>query len=236
MYTHPKNTSSTSSATSSNRSGTTTKKLTPREFLQRHGTPVQKSTALSKQGHTQQSSNFFTMNGISLPLPSSKVSREVAEAAANLLLHVARNGTGEGTVSTGMLIIIGSIDNYNDTSFGYSNTNTNHFEGRKFYVQQWSKNHRFIFPSFIQDGAMFIDGKTGLILADSFVLQLRTMYADQNGGTGHMQASAAGMQGCLAFKCSTDSCTNDGYGRGNVKVFAGTKSPRYVPIQVSRRF
>ena len=63
-----------------------------------------------------------------------------------------------------------------------------------------------------------IDGKSGKCLDDLFGLQLRTQDADQNGGLGHKNASAAGMYGCLAIKCSADDCICDGKGKGYLKV------------------
>ena len=61
-------------------------------------------------------------------------------------------------------------------------------------------------------------------------LPTRPPFADQNGGTGHMNASAAGLKGCLAIKCSEDICLTDGKGKGNMKVFSGTREPTYVPV------
>ncbi len=164
------------------------------------------------------------------PLPSVKnISNEVAEAAGELILYVARNGIGEHTMATGMLIVIGSKRDYSNDDFGYSNS-SNKFIGRHIKIQEWKSHARFILPCFTQDGALFIDGRSGDILADHYTLQLRTKDADQNGGIGHKQASAAGMKGCFAIKCSADSCSTDGKGCGNLKVFPGTKEPSLIPV------
>ena len=37
-----------------------------------------------------------------------------------------------------------------------------------------------------------------------FNFQMKTQDADQNGGLGHKNASAAGIRGCVAIKCSAD--------------------------------
>merc|ERR1719354_648779 len=79
---------------------------------------------------------------------------------------------------------------------------------------------------------MVIDGKSGKFLGEHFTFQLKTQDADQNGGLGYMTTSAAGEYGCVAIKCSADDALSDGVGKGDLKVFPGTKEAIKVPIVV----
>jgi len=60
--------------------------------------------------------NQCFVNGVKLNLPTG-VDPEVAESVFELLLHGARNGTGEKSVAKGMLLVIGSDDNFENIGF-----------------------------------------------------------------------------------------------------------------------
>ena len=98
-------------------------------------------------------------------------------------------------------------------------------------IRKWEQNECLIFLCFIQDGALFVDGQSGKIFANQYIIDLSTRFSDKNGGTGHRNASAAGIEGCLAIKCSEDSCLIDGKGKGDLKVFPGQKEAVKVPVQ-----
>ena len=164
------------------------------------------------------------------PKEGNIVTRAVAEATCQLLLDVARNGVGETTAAKGMLIVIGSEEHLKDV--GYCDKDKiNKFDSKDVSILDWKKAERDIKPCFMQDEALFINGKTGLIMAEKYKIDIPTRYADQNGGTGHKSASAVGAEGCLAMKCSEDSCVTDGTGKGELKIFSGTKEPIKVPIK-----
>ena len=118
------------------------------------------------------------------PKEGNIVTRAVAEATCQLLLDVARNGVGETTAAKGMLIVIGSEEHLKDV--GYCDKDKiNKFDSKDVSILDWKKAERDIKPCFIQDEALFIDGKTGRIMAEMFKVDKPTRYADQNGGTGH---------------------------------------------------
>merc|ERR1719354_56989 len=149
-----------------------------------------------------------------------------------LALHVARNGIGEGTKATGFMIVLASTADFEDANFGYVSGIINRFKGNDVFVKDWKKHSRSILSCFVQDGAMVIDGKSGKFLGEHFTFQLKTQDADQNGGLGYMTTSAAGEYGCVAIKCSADDALSDGVGKGDLKVFPGTKEASKVPIVV----
>ncbi len=173
--------------------------------------------------------SVFLVNNQPVILPPN-VLMEVATAMGEVLLHGARHGAGERTPCKGMLLVAGSSDDYTDENFGYVHDNHNRFFNREIYIQEWRDHSSFILSCFIQDGAMFIEGSTGLILADRYSLELNTRNADQNGGQGHKVASAVGMRGCLAIKCSADSCMVDGQGKEALKIFPAQREPVYVNV------
>jgi len=173
-------------------------------------------------------SNQFLTNGevIDLP-PSGNITRPIAEAVCELILHAARNGSGEKQPCKGMLVLVGSENQFQD--FGYVQ-GTNKFDTKEMFVQDWKENEAYILGCFLQDLAMFVDGQSGKILADWYKVDLPTRDADHNGGSKHVSASAAGMNGCLAIKCSEDCCLVDGRGKGTLKVFSNDKIPCKVPV------
>ena len=173
--------------------------------------------------------NEIMINNVRVRIPP-KVNPLVAKDALELALHVARNGTGEGTKAIGFMIVLASKADYKDPNFGYG-SKANRFKGNKVLVKDWKKEERFLVSSFVQDGAMVIDAESGRFLSDLFNFQMKTQDADQNGGLGHKNASAAGIRGCLAIKCSADHCLSDGVGKGYLKVFAGTKEAIKVPVR-----
>ena len=175
--------------------------------------------------------NQFRVNGVILDLPNGGeiVDQSVAEATCELLLDVARNGIGERTFAKGMFIIIGSEEHYND--IGYTaKDGINRFNAKDVSILDCKKAEHHIKSCFVQDEAVFINGKTGRIMADKYTVNISTRDADHNGGSRHKNASAAGMEGCLAFKCSEDSCAIDGTGKGELEIFSGTKEPVKVQI------
>ena len=175
----------------------------------------------------------FVINNQVLNLPvSGKVVREVAEAGAEFILYIARNGVGEDKASNGSLVIFGSREEdfeNPETKIGYATVEANRFYAKEIYIQDW-RDADHIHSCFVQDGAIFVDGQTGMILADHFNLELRTEHADQRGGLGQKNASAAGMRGCLAIKTKKDSCQTDGVGKGQLVVFPGQKTPVRVDV------
>ena len=172
--------------------------------------------------------NQFLVNQTIIDLPTSgSVTRRIAEAVCDLIIYGARHGAGESQECKGMIVLAGSQDQFKD--FGYVQGN-NKFEGKDIYVQNWRDSKSFVLNCFLQDLGIFIDGSTGKILADRYKVDLRTRDADQNGGSKHVSASAAGKEGCLAIKCSEDCCLLDGVGKGELKVFSGTKTPTNVPV------
>ena len=196
------------------------------------GCPENNSNKISE---SEVGPNQFQVNGVIIDLPKDPkegeiITREVAEATCQLLLDVARNGVGETTAAKGMLIVVGSEERMKEV--GYCDKNKiNKFDSKDVSILDWEKAERDIKPCFIQDEALFIDGKTGRIMAEMYKIDLLTRNADQNGGTGHKSASAVGAEGCLAIKCPEDSCTIDGTGKGVLKIFSGSKEPAVVPIQ-----
>jgi len=131
-----------------------------------------------------------------------------------------------------MTVIVGSYDKHFDSNaVGYVPENKiNKFANINITVEDWKAHKSDIFECFLQDLGLFVDGKTGKILANQFKVDLPTRNVDQGGGSKHMAASAAGMNGCLAVKCSEDCCLVDGNGKGDLKVFSGTKIPTDVPV------
>ena len=170
------------------------------------------------------------VNGISISLPKSRtILNYVVKKSFDLILHVARNGVGEGIHSTGLIVIIGSQADFENEQFGYC-CSKHIFHYEEITVDKWCSKKEDILLFFIADGAMFINGETGKILGVRFIVQLDTTEADHKGGTAHIHASAAGMYGCLVIKCSVDDCLTDGKGKGCLKVFSGTKDYLEVPI------
>lgn len=150
-------------------------------------------------------SNQFFSNGAVIDLPRTGVTQEVAEAFCELMLHTAREGVGENTKAKGMLIVAGTMDDFEE--YGYCAEGHNQFEHRDVNIMDWKNIKPAILPCFIQDKALFIEGRTGKIIADKYelVFDLKTKkQADQSGGTGHTNASTAGLKGLLAIKCSED--------------------------------
>ena len=168
------------------------------------------------------------VNGALVDLPD-KVDRSVAEGVFELLFQAARYGVGEGTQAKGMLLVIGSCDDFN--KIGYCDEGMNTFEGTQIDVRNWKAFKKRILPCFVKDGAFCVDGKTGYIISDGFFINISHKNADKGGGTGHRNASAAGEEGFLAIKCSEDCCATDGNGKENLKVFPGTKVPTMVPVK-----
>ena len=169
-------------------------------------------------------------NGVLIGLPD-KVDRAVAESVFELVFEAARYGVVENRQANGMLVVIGSIDDFDKV--GYCDEGKNTFEGKSIDVRNWQEFKELILPCFVKDGALYIDGETGRIMADGFIVELPTRNADQGGGTGHRNASAAGGYGCLAIKCSEDCCATDGKGKKDLKVFSGTKEPTMIPVAPS---
>lgn len=177
--------------------------------------------------------NQFLANGVVLDLPKlyvSNITRSIAEAVCDLVLYAARNGAGERQPCKGMLVLVGSQDQFE--TFGYVQ-GVNKFEGQDICVQDWKENKNYVLSCFLQDLGMFVDGQTGKILADSYKVDMITREADHHGGSKHVSASAAGMNGCLAIKCSEDCCMADGRGKEDLKLFSGTKTPVSVPVAPS---
>ena len=187
-----------------------------------------KAAIMTKLHQQPLKGNEIMINGVRIIIPP-KVLPSVAKNALELALHVALNGIGEGTKAKGFMIVLASKDDYEDPNFGYGNED-NKFKGNNVFVKDWKQKQRFLVSSFVQDGAMIIDGATGRFQSDLFNFQLNTQDADQNGGLGHKTASAAGDCGCVAIKCSADDCLADGVGKGYLKVFSGTKEATKVPI------
>lgn len=158
-------------------------------------------------------------------LPSNVVTKEVAVAR--------HHGAGETQPTKGILVVVGSFNDGFD-KVGYHNETNNTFATSKHNVLKWKDFKTLILPVFTKDGALFIDGESGKIMADGYFIDLRHRHADQNGGSGHKNASAAGAKGCLAIKCSEDSCLIDGKGKGELKIFPGTKKPTKVPVRPAK--
>jgi len=174
--------------------------------------------------------NEFLINGIIIHLPDSEhYSQDVANACGDAILHGARIGVGERQPAKGMLVLVGSEKQFKD--IGYAGKR-NKFKHENICIQDWrvGENESFILSCFASDLALFVEGKTGRILADQYTVDLPTRFADQGGGTKHKNSSAAGMKGLLAIKCSEDCCSNDGIGKDHLKIFSGRKEPILVPV------
>ena len=174
--------------------------------------------------------NEFLINGITIDLPNSEhFNQDVANACGEAILHGARIGVGERQLAKGMLVLVGSEKQFED--IGYAGER-NKFKYENICIQDWrdGENESFILSCFASDLALFVEGKTGRILADQYTVDLPTRQADQGGGTKHKNSSAAGMKGLLAIKCSEDCCSNDGIGKDNLKIFSGRKEPILVPV------
>ena len=174
--------------------------------------------------------NEFLINGIIIDLPDCEhYSKDVANACGDAILHGARIGVGERQPAKGMLVLVGSEKQFKD--IGYAGKR-NKFKHENICIQDWrdGENESFILSCFASDLALFVEGKTGKILADQYTVDLPTRFADQSGGTKHKNSSAAGMKGLLAIKCSEDCCSNDGIGKDNLKIFSGRKEPILVPV------
>ena len=171
----------------------------------------------------------FLVNNVSVDLPSlGTVTRSVAETVCNIVLYGARNGAGECQPCKGMLVIVGSEQQFND--FGYVQ-GMNKFKGEDIKVSEWKDHQETILSCFLQDLGLFVDGQTGKILADHYKVDLQTRYADRGGGSKHVSASGIGMKGCLAIKCSEDCCMADGKGKNQLKIFSGVKTPVNVDVK-----
>ena len=172
------------------------------------------------------------VNGELIDLPD-KVDRLVTEGVFELLFQAApRYGVGEGTQAKGMMAVIGSTDDFPNKNIGYCDDGMNTFEDTQIDVRNWKAFKERILPRFAQDGTFCVDGETGFIFSDGFIIDLSTRNADKDGGTGHRNASAAGEEGFLAIKCSEDSCATDGNGKEQkLKVFSATKYPLLVPVK-----
>ena len=168
------------------------------------------------------------INGTLIDLPD-KVDGSVAKGVFELILYAARYGVNEGTQARGMIAVIGSSDDFKN--IGYCDEGMNTFESTQIDVRKWKQSKERILPCFIKDGAFCVDGETGFIVSDGFIIDIPTKNADKGGGTGHRNASAAGEEGFLAIKCPEDCCTTDGNGKENLKVFPGTKVPTTVPVK-----
>ena len=175
--------------------------------------------------------NQCLVNGVLIDLPADKAIKSVAESVFELIFEAARNGVGEKKEASGMIVVIGSPDDFDKV--GYCDKRKNIFEGKSIDVRDWQEFKELILPCFVKDGALYIDGETGRIMADGFIVELPTRNADQGGGTGHRNASAVGGYGCLAIKCSEDCCATDGKGKKDLKVFSGTKEPTMIPVAPS---
>ena len=176
--------------------------------------------------------NEIVINGVRIRIPP-KVDPSIVKDALEFALHVARNGTGEETKAIGFMIVLASKADYEDPNFGYG-SKINKFKGNDVFVKDWEEHSRFLLSSFVQDGAMIIDGKYGRFLGDHYCFELKTQGADQNGGLGYKTASAVGEYGLVAIKCSADDCLSDGVGKGYLKVFSGTKIAIKIPIVLKR--
>ena len=184
-------------------------------------------------------------------IPPDNITRSVVEGALELALQVARYGVGEGmrankgfmvlirpasasacaSASEGADVITGA---YYVVDIGYCDEgNNNMFKGKQIDVRKWRDFEDVIMPSFLKDGAIYIDGATGMIDTDGFMIDLSTRGAHPCGGPGYRQVSAAGAKGYVAIKWSEDSiyCSTDGIGKHELKVFAGTKEPTFVPVK-----
>ena len=174
--------------------------------------------------------NQFAINSHVIDLPENgKVDQTVATKVCEFVLHAAQNGFGEKQPAKGILVVVGSDEDFD--AVGFCKVKHNKFEGRDCNIHEWMDLGDFILGCCGQDGSIFINGMNGNIIAECCIIDLSIRDADQTGGTGHMNASAAGMKGCLAIKCPEDSCLTDGQGKGDMKVFSGTKDPTHVPVE-----
>merc|ERR1712038_373425 len=181
-----------------------------------------------QESNTPSSRHSFLVNGVSVDLPvSGTVTQSVAETVCDIVLHGARNGSGERQACKGMIVIVGSKQQFDD--FGYVQ-GMNKFDGQDINVAAWQDNQEAILSCFLQDLGLFVDGSTVKILADHYKVDLQTRHADHGGGSKHVSASAIGMKGCLAIKCSEDCCMFDGKGKGQLKIFSGVKTPVNVNV------
>eukprot|EP00588_Corethron_pennatum_P014786 CAMPEP_0194279276 /NCGR_PEP_ID=MMETSP0169-20130528/13838_1 /TAXON_ID=218684 /ORGANISM="Corethron pennatum, Strain L29A3" /LENGTH=289 /DNA_ID=CAMNT_0039023679 /DNA_START=164 /DNA_END=1033 /DNA_ORIENTATION=- len=174
----------------------------------------------------------FVVNGVTIDLPKSgTVTKKVAEAVCKIILLGARKGIGENTPCKGMIVIVGSKEKHYK-SVGNAERKYNKFEGKDLKVEECLEGAGldFVLDCFIHDLALFVDGKSGTILADRYMVNLDMKDVDTDGGSKHKAASAAGRVGCLAIKCSEDCCTTGG-GKGYLKVFSGTKTPKSVLVE-----
>ena len=145
-----------------------------------------------------------------------------------MVLDVARNGVGEKTPAKGMLIIAGETSRLMELG---SLPKRNKFKAEEISVLSMdSEDKGFVYESFIQDGAMIIDGQTGRIISSGYRVASVEIGHD-GGGLKHKAASAIAQTGpCLAIKCSEDCCVVDGGGKGDLKVFPAVREPTNVPV------
>jgi len=196
--------------------------------------PFFKSSEPKKRSTIDLADNQFLANCQAIDLPSSgTVAQDIAKDVCDLVLFGARDGAGERQECKGMIVIVGSKEQYE--KYGYIQ-GTNKFEGKDIYVKDWKKNQEFVLTCFLQDLGLFVEGTTGKILADHYKVDLYTRDADHNGGSKHVSASAIGMKGCLAIKCSEDCCMSNGRGKGELKVFPGTKLPVSVDVKPNANY
>jgi len=93
-----------------------------------------------------------------------------------------------------------------------------------------SEDKGFVYQSFIEDGAMIIDGQTGRIISSGYRVASVEIGHD-GGGLKHKAASAIAQTGpCLSIKCSEDCCVVNGEGKGDLKVFPAAREPTNVPV------
>merc|ERR1712150_46107 len=99
-------------------------------------------------------------------------------------------------------------------------TLANMFEGKSIQVVGLeAEAMRFVLQAFSQDGAVVIDGRSGMFVAASFLIgDIRR--GVNGGGARHKSASAVAQQAgmCYLIKCSNDACSR---GKAEFDLFYG---------------
>lgn len=166
-------------------------------------------------------------------LPNS-CSVKVADALLKVASRVATKGIGEKQKAKGFLFIageakqlltkgcIGNLGRFNKYEAHYVTV---------FDVVSDGEAQRFVYPDFISDGAMIIDGRDGRILGHGYTVTANLQYASKQGGKRHEAASASSQTGpCFVVKASEDVCSVDGVCSGCFGVFNGCKEAVEVPV------
>ena len=89
---------------------------------------------------------------------------------------------------------------------------------------------------FTKDGALFIDGESGKIMADGYFIDLRHRDADQNGGSGHKKAMhlLQVLKVALQSNALRTVVSLTEKERGNLNIFPGTREPTKVPVRPAK--